>query len=55
MIEDFQLYYVLFVGVAAWFSYWLGYKEGEMDGVENIIEILKENGDVTIEIVEKED
>ena len=55
MIEDFQLYYILFIGVVAGFSYWLGYREGELDGVENIVEILKETGQITIEVVEKED
>jgi len=55
MIEDFQLYYILFIGVVAGFSYWLGYREGELDGVENVVEILKETGQITIEVVEKDD
>ena len=55
---EFQIYYVIFIGIVAWFSYKQGYSDGEYEGISGLSKILHEAGILTIEIdelIEKED
>ena len=49
---EFQIYYVIFIGIVAWFSYKQGYSDGEYDGVKGLSKVLVENGILTIEVEE---
>lgn len=58
MIDGFQIYFLIFVGIVAWFSYKHGYDDGEYDGIKQLSDALTESGIVTTEVeelIKKED
>jgi len=44
MISELHIYYLLFVGLVATVSYWRGYKQGETDGVVDVVLEMMEDG-----------
>lgn len=57
-MDEFQIYYLIFIGIVAWFSYKQGYSDGEYKGIKGLAEALTESGYLTIdfeELMEEED